>query len=75
MSAARQLDRVRTKADAESVFDGRTVPVGVEGTVLEARADGTCVAEVALTPQIGSGGDGDFVLIVLAQDQYEVLQG
>jgi hypothetical protein len=33
--------------------------------VLEARADGTCMVEVALTPQTCSG-EGDFVLIVLA---------
>jgi hypothetical protein len=45
----------------------------VWGTVLEAWADGTCLAEVALTPQTDSQ-DGDFVLIVLARDQYEILR-
>jgi hypothetical protein len=31
MTARRQLDRVRTKAIAVSVFDGRTVPAGTGG--------------------------------------------
>jgi hypothetical protein len=74
MTAAKQLDLVPRKVAAESIFDGRIIPASVEGTVVEARADGTSMAEVALTPQSGSK-DCDFVLIVLAQDEYEALQG
>jgi hypothetical protein len=64
---------VRTTVATESVFDGRTIPAGAEGTILEARPDGTCLAEVTLTPQT-DGQEGDFAQIVLAQDEYEIIQ-
>jgi hypothetical protein len=35
--------------------------------------DGTCLAEVTVTPRADSQ-DGDFVQIMLAQGRYEVLQ-
>ncbi len=39
MTAARQYDSVRTTAaDTESIFDGRTIPTGTEGMVLEGHA-------------------------------------
>lgn len=73
MSAARQYDSVRTTAAADSIFDGRTIPVGAEGTVLEARPDGTCLVEVTLTPQTADH-DGVFAQTVLTRDQYEIIQ-
>jgi len=73
MTAARQYDSVRTTAATESIFDGRTIPAGAEGMVLEARPDGACLVEVTLAPQTESH-DGDFVQTVLAQDQYEIIQ-
>jgi hypothetical protein len=73
MTAARQYDSVRTTAAAESIFDGRTIPAGAEGMVLEARLDGACLVEVTLTPQTDDH-DGDFVQTLLAQDQYEIIQ-
>ena len=72
LTTARQYDSVRTTAAAESVFDGRIIPAGTEGVVLEARADGTCLVELALAPQT-SGRDGDFVQAVLAEGQYQVI--
>ena len=42
---------VRTTVAAESIFDGRTVLSGTEGTVLETKPDGTCLVKLALTPQ------------------------
>jgi hypothetical protein len=72
MNAARQNDSVRTTAAAESIFDGRTIPAGTDGMVLEARPDGTCLVEVTLTPQTASH-DGDFAQTVLTQDQYEII--
>jgi hypothetical protein len=59
MTAARADDSVRTTAAAESLFDGRALPAGVAGVVLEAMPDGTCLAELAVTPQT-AGRDGDF---------------
>jgi hypothetical protein len=73
MSAARQYDSVRTTAAADSIFGGRTIPAGAEGTVLEARPDGTCLVEVTLTPQTADH-DGDFAQTVLTRDQYEIIQ-
>ena len=72
VTTARQYDSVRTTAAAESVFDGRIIPAGTEGVVLEARADGTCLVELALAPQT-SGRDGDFVQAVLAEGRYQVI--
>ncbi|MFZ0162169.1 MAG: hypothetical protein WAL12_01160 [Trebonia sp.] len=63
----------RTTADAESIFDGRTIPAGMKGTVLEARSDGSCLAEFAFAPQTADS-DGDFVQGILTRDQYEVIE-
>ena len=73
MSTARQYDSVRTTAAAESLFDGRAIPLGAEGVVLEAKPDGTCLAELLLAPRT-SDRDGDFVPVVLAEGQYEVIR-
>lgn len=72
MTAARQYDSVHTTAAAESLFDGRTIPAGMEGVVLEAKPDGTCLVELAFTPQTADQ-DGDFVQAVLAEGQYEII--
>lgn len=73
MTAARQYASVRTTVAAESLFDGRTIPAGMEGVVLEARPDGTCLVELAFTPQTADH-DGDFVQAVLIEGQYEILK-
>jgi hypothetical protein len=54
-------------------FDGRTIPVGMKGTVLEARPDGSCLAEFAFAPQTADT-DGDFVQGILTRDQYEIIE-
>jgi hypothetical protein len=72
MTAARPYDLVRTTAAAESLFDGRTIPVGMDGVVLEAKPDGPCLVELAFTPQTADN-DGDFVLAELAEGQYEII--
>ena len=33
MTAAKEYGLIRTTADAESIFDGRTIPAGMKGTV------------------------------------------
>ena len=71
MTAVREYGLIRTTADAESIFDGRTIPAGMKGTVLEARSDGSCLAEFAFTPQTA---DGDFVQSILTRDQYEIIE-
>lgn len=73
MTAARQYGLIRTTADTESIFDGRTIPAGLKGTVLETRSDGSCLAEFAFTPQTADS-DGDFVQGILTQDQYEIIE-
>jgi hypothetical protein len=73
MTTAKQHDSIRTTAAADSLFDGRTIPPGAEGTVLEAKPDGTCLVELVLTPQTADA-DGDFVQAVLAEGQYEVIR-
>jgi hypothetical protein len=73
MTAARQYDSGRTTADVESLFDDRTIPAGMEGVVLEAKPDGTCLVELTFTPQTADQ-DGDFVQAVLAEGQYEVIK-
>jgi hypothetical protein len=73
MTAARQYDSVRTTAAAESLFDGRTIPAGTKGVVLEAKPDGTCLVEVVFTPQTADQ-DGDFVQAVLSEGQYEIIK-
>jgi hypothetical protein len=72
MTTARQNESVRTTAAAESIFDGRAIPPGAEGTVLETKPDGTCLVELVLTPQTADA-DGDFVQVVLSEGQYEVI--
>ena len=71
MTAARPYDSVRTTAPAESLFDGRVIPAGMEGTVLEVMPDGTCLAELAFRPQTADQ-DGDFVQAVLTEGRYEI---
>jgi hypothetical protein len=73
MTAAREYGLIRTTADAESIFDGRTIPAGRKGTVLEARSDGSCLAEFAFAPQTVDT-DGDFVQGILTRHQYEVIE-
>jgi hypothetical protein len=73
MTAVRENELIRTTADAESIFDGRTIPAGMKGTVLEARSDGSCLAEFAFAPQTADS-DGDFVQGILTRDQYEVIE-
>lgn len=72
-SPVRPLDSVRTTAAAHSVFDGRIIPAGMAGAVLEVLPDGGCLVELAFTAQT-AGRDGDFVLAVLAAGQYEVIE-
>jgi hypothetical protein len=73
MTVARRYDSVRTTAATESLFDGRTIPAGMEGVVLEVWPDGTCLAELAFRPQTADR-DGDFAQAVLAEDQYEIIK-
>jgi hypothetical protein len=73
MTVPRQLDLVRTTAAAESLFDGRAIPVGMTGVVLETSADGTCLVELVFTPQTADQ-DGDFVLAEPGQAQYEIIK-
>ena len=51
MTVAMHYDSVRRTAATESLFDGRTIPAGIEGVVLEVRPDGTCLVELAFRPQ------------------------
>jgi hypothetical protein len=73
MTVAREYGLIRTTADTESIFDGRTIPAGMKGTVLEARPDGSCLAEFAFAPQTADN-DGDFVQGILTRDQYEMIE-
>jgi hypothetical protein len=73
MTTVRELDPVLITVDAESLTDGRTVLAGAVGTVLAVKPDGTCLVEVALAPQTADS-DGDFVQVVLATGQYEVVR-
>jgi hypothetical protein len=73
MTAARQYDSVRTTVAAESLFDERTIPAGMEGVVLEVKPDGTCLVELAFRPQTADE-DGDFVQAVLTEGQYEIIK-
>lgn len=73
MTAVRENGLIRTTADAKSIFDGRTIPAGMKGTVLEARSDGSCLAEFAFAPQTADSY-GDFVQGILTRDQYEVIE-
>ncbi len=73
MTAAREYDSVRSTADTESTFDGRTIPAGMMGAVLDAKPDGSILAEFAFAPQTADS-DGDFVQGILTAGQYEVIQ-
>ena len=73
MTAAEEYGLIRTTAAAQSILDGRTIPAGMKGTVLESRADGSCLAEFAFAPQTADS-DGDFVQGILTRDQYEVIE-
>jgi hypothetical protein len=57
---------------ARSLFDGRTIPAGMEGTVLEVMPDGTCLVELAFKPQTGDE-PGDFVQAEVAEGQYVII--
>jgi hypothetical protein len=72
MTAARQYDSARITAAAESLFDGRTIPAGMEGVVLETEPDGTCLMELTFTPQTADQ-DGDFVQALLTEGHYEII--
>ena len=72
MTAARQFDSVRLTVPAVSIFDGRTIPAGMQGAVLEVLPDGACLVELAFRPQTADR-DGDFVLAELAEGQYEII--
>jgi hypothetical protein len=50
MTAAREYDSVRTTTDIVS-DDGRTIPAGVQRAIIDAKPDGTCLAEFAFAPQ------------------------
>ena len=52
MTAARQYDSVRTTVPAVSLFDGRTIPAGMVGAVLEVMPDGTCLVDLAFRPRL-----------------------
>jgi hypothetical protein len=73
MTTVRQFDSVRLTAPAVSIFDGRTVPVGMVGAVMEVLLDGTCLVDLAFRPQTADQ-DGDFVLALLAEGQYEIIE-
>jgi hypothetical protein len=70
---ARENGLIRTTADAESIFDGRTIPAGMKGTVLEVRSDGSCLVEFAFAPQTADS-DGDFVQGILTREQYDIIE-
>ena len=59
MTAAREYDSVRTTTDIVS-DDGRTIPAGMRGAVLETWPDGSILVDFAFTPQTADT-DGDFV--------------
>jgi hypothetical protein len=71
MTSAAQHDLVRTTLVAASLFDSRSIPAGMEGTVLDARRTGPAV-ELAFTAQTAEH-DSDFVQAVLTEDKYEVI--
>jgi hypothetical protein len=60
MTAAEEYDSIRSTADTESVYGGRTIPAGMRGAVLDAKPDGSILAEFAFAPQTADS-DGDFV--------------
>ena len=60
-------------ADAHQGAAGDSRRPGRVITVLEARADGSCLAEFAFAPQTADS-DGDFVQGILTRDQYEIIE-
>ena len=52
---------------------GGPSPAGIRGAVLDAKPDGTCLAEFAFAPQTADT-DGNFVQAVLTQGQYEIIR-
>jgi hypothetical protein len=72
MTAAREYDSVRITTDIVS-DDGRTIPAGMTGAVLETWPDGGILVDFAFAPQTADT-DGDFVQGVVTQGQYEVIQ-
>ena len=73
MTAAKEYGLIRTTAATESIFDRRTIPAGMKGMILEARPDGSCLAEFAFAPQTADT-DGDFAQGILTRDQYEIIE-
>jgi hypothetical protein len=67
-----QFDVVRTTVVAASLSDSRSIPAGMQGTVLETRPDGSCLVELTFTPQTAEQ-DGDFVVAMLSEGHYEVI--
>lgn len=45
----------------------------MKGTVLEARSDGSCLAEFAFAPQTADS-DGDFVQGILTRGQHKIIE-
>ena len=72
MTAAREYDSVSTTSDVVS-DDGRTIPAGMRGAVLETWPDGSILVDFAFTPQTVDT-DGDFVQGVLIEGQYEIIR-
>lgn len=83
---AGKRDLVRTTAITSSLFERDWIPAGAEGVVLDTKPDGRCLVELTLvTPaeddmgvygtEFGDGGygEGEFPLVVLTPDQYEVI--
>jgi hypothetical protein len=73
MSAAGAYDCLRATAVAQSLSDGRVIPAGMEGLVLKAMPDGTCLVELAFRPQ-RANRDGDFALAALPAGQYDIVK-
>jgi hypothetical protein len=72
MTAAREYDSVRTTTDVVS-DDGRTIPAGMRGAVLETWPDGSILVDFAFTPQTADN-NGDFVQGILIEGQYEIIR-
>jgi hypothetical protein len=71
MTVAKPYDVVRSTADVQDLHEDRTIPAGSEGTVVEAKDDGTVLVDFELEPPTE---DGDYVFqAVLSQGQYEVV--
>jgi hypothetical protein len=71
MTAPGKDDVVRATADIAALFDGRTVPAGTMGVVLDVYTDGTCYVEFTLKPQTADE-DGDFLQAEVSVSQLEI---